>query len=564
MKMKKFGIVMLGLASVLALGSCNKKPSTSKTEGPNPTSTPTVAPTTAPTVAPTERPQEIEIDVDQEELEQYPDVKVSPIDSESEYRYVFSNAVCDAAACKKLFYVGEEFNYDNLKVYATYFRYDKVTNQMVTINGSRTEMFETKYYSIDTSEVDTNTVGTYWVAIKYRVGNRIIATGYTVEVKESMFATTPDISYCAGLKVRFKAGTPGVSSDGIVQTLDVEVGSDKKFNYKDLTYYMVTRTNDANCEYTETESQLAAGLKIKESNVDFSQVDYNKVGTYTVRVTYKASDVTISSGVNEGVHENVVVALVLVNVINPPTSVQKISTGDTIFESTASVMDYSNWKFNITRKVNLGAEELTYSPESFTVSGINQYVPGNYTASVKFLEEKETGGYISIDVPVTVVESTTQKIDLYNELTYGMKYSEEDEKWENLAQAKVLAPLSEDGTIKAYDITRELKSKQYEDGTNLPIRMKLNSSAAYLEVNMKAPGKIVLYAASSGDPREFWVNKVDENGDVLDTVYEDVVQFKDGIERFEIEITEAGSYRIANPASIYVYGLIVATAKEGK
>ncbi|MGM9970058.1 MAG: hypothetical protein ACI35S_06660 [Anaeroplasma sp.] len=473
--------------------------------------------------------------------EKYPEVIFKELDETKDIR--FSSVSVNTSKAKTVFYLGEEFTYEGLVV---------TTNFLVFENGVRVDSlsYETKNYSIDYSEVNLNAVGEYPVIISYRDGTNVKTTSYTVSVKTALFETTPNITYKAGVKIGFTAAN---SSDPLIKTIYVKDAY--TFNVSQLSYELFTKTNDENC-IAELTSEKIATRFISIDNFT-TNLDVNKVGTYTIRFTYKCDNVFIG----DEEYENVVNSFVLVNVINPVTAIEKVSTNDTDIISSADKLDLSNWQFKVTRKVDVGEEIINYSDSLFILSGLNKYVTGSQTAVLTFRESTEDGDFLKVEVPVNVIESTTYNIYVYKDIVLGMTpiYNESNEiNGYDIKTDSERVSLDENNIIYAQNITREFKVREC-DGLNFSIRTKFNDSTSYFEINMANPGKIVLYASTSGDVKSFSV--INEDGD---SVFEDTLTIKDIPERFEIVINEAGIYRIKCSSTMYVNGCVVAIEKTAE
>ena len=511
-KFKRFIFLILGFLSLFAVASCSSNDDSVKLENTT----------------------------NNENLEEYPEVNINTEGKEKDLRY--SSMTIDTTNTKTTFYVGEEFTYEGLIVKINYLLF---VDGIIVGN----ESIETKNYSINYEEVNTNHVGQYPVYVSFRDGSTVREKEYMITVKSALFETTPEIEYYCGLDVSYNTSA---SNDPRVKT--IYLGSSYSFNKSELTYTLYTRKVNEDGTFTDKTTKLPTFAVTEiESNVDTS-----KVGTYMVKISYTGNDITID-GVN---YKNSVTSFVLVNVINPVLSFEKISTGDTEVAASADKLDLSPWKFKITRLV--GTEEVNYSDDLFMVEGVSTFAPGQQTATITFREATEEGNFLQIKVDFNVTESLTHNIIIGDSFIDDMVANKWDEDGNPTGYAtkndKDRIQLGTSGTFYANNISREYKVTSI-DGLLLTTRIKVESAAngGYFEVNMSKAGKIVVYVSStgSGEPnRPFAI--YNEEGEA---VQEFVTTAYNVATRFEINVSEGGIYRIYGEKTVYVHGCVVAVSK---
>lgn len=450
----------------------------------------------------------------------------------------YTSISVDTANAKTLYYLGEKFTADGLVVTNNFVKYYS--------DGSReTEHYQTVSYSVDTSEVDFNTVGTYKVLVSSRVGSTIRDASYNIVIKSSQFDDYKDISYISGIKVEYNSG-----EDSFIKTYKVQDSfSFSKDNIK-CSGNLVTIDNDGN------KTETTATIRTTNISIDTSNIPVDSNGKLTTRGTFYIK-YTFTQEVTVGDKKitNIVESFTYVNVENPVTSFEKYSSGDTTFEASINKFDYSKWQFKVSREIG-DAEIVNYSDELFTITGLNQYAPGSQNATITLKEDVLK----SIVVNVTVTESNQYNILVSRDLNYGLDYTvaEDGTKTYTGKSDNNRVQLDETGYVFATKVSREAKPRSC-GSLSFSIRCKIESSAkgGQFEVVMPKSGKLLIYIASTGDDaRPVTVN----NGDG-ETVNELTASNKDIPQEYQLSL-DAGTYTFTCASNgFYVYGVIIATDK---
>lgn len=505
MKMKKsFGAISLALLGILALASCNNSskasdPTDGKTQAPaSEISKPTESKPTG-TVEPS-----------------------SPLEKEIRTSY-FSSISLDTTKVKTLFYLGDEFNSDGIQVKNNFVR-------VYTDNSRDSESRDAVNVSIDSSEVDLNNTGTYPVTVSSRYGTTIRKQIYNVVVKSNPYDDIKGFSYFAGLSVKYQ-GDNDFEKTYKVQDL---------FSKNDLSLVSKVRIVNIDEEGNKTESD-SPFLK-SYLTIDISAIPVDSNGKLTTRGTFPIKYSYVQTLEIDGKEvDNLIECFTYIHVINPVTSIEKVSTNDTTLEATIKSFDFSNWKFKITREIG-SPEEISYSDDLFTVDGLNQYVPGDQTAKITLKEN----ALITINVPVKITNSSLYNIVLDLDLSYNMAVSNKER-----------TQIDEAGYCFGSGINRDEKSRIF-DGTAFSIRTKVDTynNGGSFEIEMPMSGKLLIFIASTGDDiRPVSITHNDElYGEIL-------TGGKDQASKCEIEISEAGTYKFTCAKTFYVYGVIIATER---
>lgn len=514
MKIKKsIKIISLSLLSVLALAACNNTDNGSSGSNSNTTVSPTTATSnTATGTATSTKPMKTVV---------------------SSY---FSSISLDTSNVQNVFYFGDKFNSDGLSVKNNFV-------QVFSDNTRSSISYTAENFSVDSSEVDLNKVGTYPVTVTSRSGTTIRKQSYNVVVKSNPYDDVKGLSYFSGLEVKYSG------EDQFEKTYKVQ----DSFSIDNISLVAKVRkvTIDENGEKVETD----ANMRTSNLTIDTSNIPVDSNGKLTTRGVFQIKYSYIQKlTINGKEVQNKIETFTLIHVTNPVTSIEKVSTNDTTFEASIKQFDLSNWKFKITREIG-EPEVVNYSSDLFSIDGLNQYVPGNQTGLVRLLENT----LITYSVPVKVTDSNTYNIYQGLNLNYGMEYTEKEDgsKLYTALTSNERAQLDEAGYCYGNVITREDKVRTCE-GTVFTIRSKVeaNSKGAYFEVNMPKAGKLLIFLSSTGDDSR--PVSITHNDELYGEVY---AVNKDQPVKCEIDIEEAGTYKFTCAKTIYVYGVIVATER---
>lgn len=546
MKLKRIGLIALSISSLFAVAACSSGES----------STTTTTPTTTPTQVVTNN-------------EVYPDVTLAG--NTGEYREVYSSFTVNSDNVKKIFYLGDSFETTGLKVIRNYLLYNK--------DGSRADLpakqYETNEYSIDSSEVDMNTVGKYPVYVTCRVGTSTNTDKYEIEVRSSIFESSPGLEYISGVDVSY-------TDDTMVKTYTVQNGGNPiDLTKNDLKIRIHKKTIASDLTATD---QIIATDETKVS-YDFTKINKDAVGSYMIKVTYDGGKVTAADGKE---YDNKVVSYVLVYVKNDPVSISAGGINKDTFNQTIDGIDLSNWKIRITREV--GYEIVKFSKDLFEVSGLDNfkvYDPANpdtkkiQNITIRLKEDSD----ISYSPSVKIIKSTTQDIIPYSDLMplngtisqaggdYTIPAASVVDGYTKLANVtNVFGPIPYDSATKkgckytdrtnktgAMDSTNTWYTDKY-DSLLFNTRIQMNGSAYKIKVIMDKPGDIcVFFSPQNGESVEFVMQ--DSIGEELDTALS--TSNKQEVVKYVFHVDAAGTYYFFNPSGgIYFHGIAIATNKD--
>lgn len=452
----------------------------------------------------------------------------------------FSSISIDYSNAKTVYYFGEEFSDEGLIV----------TNNFVCtyVDGSRKSKSEpTELFSIDTSEVDFNTIGTYPVKISSRVGTTINERSYNIVVKSNPFDDVKDLIYFGGLSIKYMA------EDTFNKTYKVQ----DKFNFSSSLFKASVHVVKIDAEGNKTE--LDQDVPSTSLTIDTTNVPVDKNGNLTTRGVFIVKYSFIQKLTIEGKQvDNKIESFTYVTVVNPVTNIEKISVDDTTFEATIKNLDLSKWRFRITREIG-APEEIQYSDELFTVVGLNQYIPMEQEAQITLNENPEK----ILRVKVKIVESSLYNILLQVDLNKGMEKldvnndpildAEGKPTYNTPVTTTTRTQIDSDGYCFGTAITREIKARNC-DGIAFSVRTKvdLSSKGGSFEIVMPKAGKILIFVGSTGDDaRPINVSLNDES------IEEIVAKIKDVPTRYEIDINESGTVSFTGEKQFYVFGAII-------
>lgn len=437
-----------------------------------------------------------------------------------------SSITVDTTNTKTLFYLGEEFSSEGLKVKSLYIK---------TFEGNRRETYERECvdYYLEYEDLDMNTVGDYVIKVIYRRDTTVVTTTYTVHVRTNLYNESGQ-EYVAGLSVLLNGKTIN------------ELKLDQKFEI-----------NDSNLTIKLKTAQMVNGevvIKDKEIDkskltIDSSSVDTSKRGTYMVKYTYTDTPLVIDGKE----YENKVTSYTLVNVVNPVVSVTKTSSNDLNFYASSYGIDFSRWKIQVNRENSRENETVGCTSELFKISDLCSYVAGKDIEVTVTLIEDES---FSFKEKINIVASKNEDIVITSDLSFGMGDAE-------TAYDAGRTQLDKNGIMFAQfpannttTKTRDIKSAA-ADGIVFTTRVTLKSGNK-IEVNIQKAGAIIIYCSSTGsDDREF---------SIYNAAGEEIATFMTSTQGvpvpYRIDVTEGGTYTISLSSSqIYVHGCIVSTKK---
>ncbi len=455
----------------------------------------------------------------------------------------------DTSAAQTVFYVGDRFNHDDLIVNRTFLRVTDDLNETIV---EKDLVDTTRLYSIDSSEVDMNHVGEYYVYVSVRYGDTVRRDNYKVKVLSSRFETTPNIEYVAGLNVTFSDNTAFKSY--LLNSNELNVDS----LVSGLKIKLCKCSNDADANSTQTFEDIdAKKVKIEHS------VDKTKVGTYMIKVTYDNGTIKIDGKK----YDNIVTSYVIVDVNNPITKMQIV--GDAVFEATINGIDpeQKNWKVRITPTVGSTYEE-PFTNAKYTIEDVDIFKWGSQQ-EIK-IRSKENPDVFCTKV-IQINESQSQNITAFYTLTPNVTAKTSDNKPSEIllgGSNYIYGPLPKklDGddyysTGATYENGRASKDKYGSIAFDERITMTGTSQA--IKLVLDKPSQIVVFFATSGNEERDLALYSEINGDIgdeLQTAF--TTSEKQEIVKATFTIANPGTYYLANTSGgIYLHGLIVAKSK---
>jgi len=477
-------------------------------------------------------------------------------------RTELKSIVLDTSNVRKVFYIGEEFSYEGLVVNRSLSVYDA--------NGKNKGLVDmpTKDFTVDYSEVDMNTVGTYKITVKHRLSNKILTQSYNVSVKPSVFESTPGLTFNAGLEVSFEDGQKikeYLLHDTYVEKYKDDYNHDfnlyNLLNGLSIKLHKWTSNGD-----TATESRVLS-LTPDQVTIDSSTVDIDLVGTYVVKVTYEADDIIID-GVN---YSNDASAFLIIDVQDPIESI-KINSGSALFNQSINGIDVeaAGWEVYVQPVVSDSYVE-PFSYDKYQIDGVDIFkVDQAQDITISLIDDPS----VKCTKGIKITKSTTQDIISYTTLAPVINGLTGD----NLPADILLAgttfihgPLPNKIDSDTYyttgaTYTSGRAAKDYLGSLSFDERVTIKGSAQAFKFEFTKSAKLVVFFASTGDEeRELCLYPEDltthtMSADILQT--EVTTTAKQEIVRKVYDVPSAGTYYLANPnGGVYVHGFIIATDK---
>ena len=490
MKIKSIFLGTLGIIAAVSLASCKK-------EGKK--TTPTPPPATY-------------------------DVVENNEDYDESISYVLTNARLDLSNTKTIFYVGDDFSSDGLIVNGVFFRY---------VNGVRddkTTTIEQHSYTIDSSGADMGSVGTYPIIVTFRNGDQNIELTYDIEVRTSLFETTPGLEYIAGLSVKFKGTQDVIKTIKYGTSLDIDADS----------FDFVRIDRKINDDFSFTDTEVALDTDDVKIHVDTSGYTDEKRGTYFVYITYQNENKITIDGKE---YDNEVKSFVVINVEDLVT---KIAWNDGNVDQYVGELDTSDWLIDVTRESG-EVETVKYNSKEFEVTGIGIYKIGEQAAVINYKGATKNNALVTCKVSLLYDVDGDQEIYFIKDLNYGNPtYQTEDTSKE--------IQLDEDGYLIGM-ISKRAKGDKSGDGVTFSTKATIKTSG-YVNINCTSAGRMVLYVSSTSQAepnRSFSV--LDPSGEEIKAFETKDYNTADG---FVIDFTEAGTYKlVSTSADIYLFGVIL-------
>ena len=460
--------------------------------------------------------------------ENLPEIK----DDGGEYIERLSSSNVDHSKAKKVFYTGDEFSTEGLKVTLNYRKVSKATGSYSDEVVTR----ETDQYSVNAKEVNLSKVGKYPVVISVRVGTKIEETTYTVEVRSSLLESTPGITYIGGIDLVY-------TDDTTVKTALID--DQVSINEGSLKYVIHQRTVQDNLEIVD-EVITADPSKV---SFDLTRIKNDEVGAYMVTCTYDNGMIDV----NGQEYHNEVTSYVIYNVTNP---IKKITANAVAYEYEASLTEVELSDIELTVKRERRADEVVnFNEEEFDYINFNPFRWGEpQTVTIRSLENTN----VSTTVVIAVSESSEYDIAVLNNLTKAASADSEgyfalgDTNYVFIKDPETDAKKFEDRTANVGKDTDSMK------GLGFYTRIKIKGEMDAVKIVMDKPGEIaVFYASSDNDDREIAMKF--EDGTEIDrgSGYE-----KQKVEKKIFTCEKAGTYYLYNVSGgMYLHGLVVAKKK---
>ena len=623
---KKLSLLALGLLFVAGVASCSTKNNTDDNKqsdnGNGDTPTPDPTPVTPPDPTPTDViPQYEEMEALDSEigelssLEQPSNMPGIYVNEENklQYRLQTIKAYTDSdkeGLARTVFYLGEEFNYDNLLVLADFIKVDENGNAAKDENGKTiTLKARVTNFQVDSSAIDTSVTGAYDAKVTYRFGEIVRTYSYTIMVRTSEFETTKSLVYIAGIKAGYKSDY-GVDSNGLYKlenngrilttylrynTTDKVNFNDFSLNSSDLNVQIVknkvnSRASEFSTEYIDFDTSTLiddeTNKKLHNEDdtfvIDYSAVNVGAVGSYLISITYNAGNIQV----NGREVENIVKAFIVVDVISPITQVINTNTEYSI-EASMGLPDFSTYKVSFRRKIWTGTAFGNYlernvlmTNDLFKYENLISYSQGTQptTFTLKEQLEDENGNLstYSFTSDVTVTESTMYNISVVRDITNGTVIKQTTDE----SSQKITYNEYDLGSgVKAYNVGVGKPNKNnipeyldkgktcLSDGLNFTGFLGLDSLAkkSYVEFTFTKKTTLILYIGSNGDDdRSFAVYDVNNESEVIyeGTAEVAVAGAKQTPVRFVLEL-EPGVYRVsAIGSTLTFHGYVIGTLKD--
>lgn len=624
--LKKFSLLALGLLFVAGVASCNNKsannddnkgqqvdPGTDPGTGPDPIDPPVPpVPPLPPADAdgdgvPDEYVEMEDLDAEigdlstLEQPENYPGTYINE-ENKLQYRLSELNAYTNSNTERKdlartKFYLGEEFNYDNLLVIATFYKINEDGSDAKDEYGRVVPVrARVTNFQVDSSEIDTSVMGNYYAQVNYRYGETVKTVSYSVSVRSSEFETTSNLQYIAGIKAGYNSDVNSdifkLKNDGRIATTYVQVSGENTFNLdvSQLNVQLVKNTVNGVASAFTTEfidydissftNDTANKIIYNADNtfkLDYSSVNTGEVGTYLVPITYKAENIVIG----DRTIENVVKAFIVVDVIAPVTQI--MNTNTFTVEASMGLPDFSNYSVLVVRKALDGEDEdtivemLNITNDLFRYENFIAYQKGNQ-ANAKFIlkETTEEGEEVSFVSPVTVTESSTYNIKIVSDMTGGTIVDTSG----SAGSKQYYTEYDLGNGVKAYNVQYTDSSGKdtigskartcNSDGLTFTGFVGLDSIAknSYFEFTFTTDTVLILYVGSySAENRDVVV--YDESGEevlsetvfISDCVNAQSSDGKQSPQRIVLNLS-AGTYKVAAAGSqLTFHGYIIGTLK---
>ncbi|MBR6287850.1 MAG: bacterial Ig-like domain-containing protein [Acholeplasmatales bacterium] len=435
-------------------------------------------------------------------------------------------------AARTTFFLGEEFSSEGVVVEANY---------MQTIDGQRvTETLVSTDFTVDSSDVDMYNLGEYPVEVTYRNKATVYTKTYTIKVISSELSAS-GLEYVGGIELKYN-GMPYIS-----------VGKGSTFTL-DYSKFSLTEHIFVGEEETKTKAVTDSFDGTGAVKINASKVSTDKFGNYVVSVEYTATPVVVGDKTVSYTIKSFIFAKVE-DVITDFT----FATGTTTLNAAADTLDFSDWKFNVTRQSS-GLQVVDYNSNDFKVTGITPFILGTQKATVEY-----TGTDIKVEVDVTIVASEKYNIYLGNIYAGGEVWkddvatSAEDVALDSTGIFKITKPAGYTNASGRLDGEGKSKDK-YGDLISFGARPKINKAECYISVEMAKAGTIVIYAATSGSTeREIVVVDAKTDGK---TVGSFKVPETKAIVSYSVKVDKPGTYYIqCLKDGAYLHGVVAAVEK---
>ncbi len=466
-----------------------------------------------------------------------------------------SSITIDTSKAKTVFFLGEAFTTDGITITANFLNDDRKLGSLVTTD-----------FTVDTKEVDMYNIGTYQVTIIYRYKDTVQKQKYSISVVSSVFESTPNLEYFAGLEATFADNSRiknYLLNDKYVAKYKDDYDHDFDLNSLVSGIKVKLHKNKTNATGTASEEIGIQELTTSQVKVEASAVNINAVGTYVVKVTYEAPEIEID-GVK---HNDNVVAFLIINVEDPIASIQ-IKSGSASFEQSIDGIDAvkAGWKVHVVPTVASAYDE-DFSYDKYDIEDVDIFNVGNQQTVKVVLKEDPT---VTCTKGIIIKASTTENIASYYDLAPTLSDFVDGKPTKvTLAETDfIFGPLPTKVDSTSYygsgaTYTSNRSSSDRYDSIGFEERITIKNSDQAIKIVMDKPGKIVVFYASTGDEERELVLYNDLDGKLGDELQTAVTPgTKQKITRETFIIPEAGTYYFVNPTGgIYVHGFLIATAK---
>lgn len=506
-------------------------------------------------------------------VETYPEVNYDYNYSSSSS--ALSNIILDTTNVQTTFYLGDEFNCDNLIVKARY---------LMTVDGKRKAVdYVIDDYSIDTSEVNMYIAGTYPVTIQYRSGTILKEKSYDITVENNNYEGVPNINYFSGIDMKWTTAMKSnsnfitTSSQDNMLFIYVDPTDGATDNIKSLittgsfevTAYLTS--NDATGNPTVSTYKNWKNY----ATLDVSSLDLTTPGTYMAKLT-----LTLPESIAKTDIEIKTTGFVMITVVDVVTEISyagyyengELKSGQQkTYNASLDTFDYSDLAFNVNYYSGVKTIRVGDEPSLFQFSNVCPYIFGSRGLTVTFTEADLKGNFPSCNTSINVADSgyiytayntpSDEDGNGGNPFTGVVAWDDSQSKYID-ATISTETAISSDGLIVGNNIQGHNSAASYE-GSSFAYRVKITKNTGYITVKTTGAATIKYYVAYSTTAGTNAIVVDQDNNSICNNTF-GVGTGTSGISSaFSITVDAAGEYKLySTSGTLYLYGIVVATINE--